>query len=283
MKNWNLADATVTHLVPVHMAEGQRPVWDLDGRYVLKGMLNARIIELAQLLASEDIPVAQYLPTVDGSFITTDGYALMTKITGEHIDLFHQPHLAKEFGRGLGRLHIALAKIEPQIEGCSDNNMLDSWYSYILPGLDDAVPAYLRDDVEAKLTEICPALPCQLIHRDVHCQNVLFDNGQLTAWLDFDLNHRNIRIFDIAYLLAGLIMGNQHNTEKAKIWRQVYCTLLSAYDEVNPLTADEHRAMPLMMIAIELLFVSFWNRNNNPEQSHGALELAIWLYTQFDI
>ena len=245
---------------------------------MLKHQPSDRVVKVAQLLTAEGIPVAQYMPAVDGSFATADGYSLMTKIEGTHIDLFEQPHLAAEFGCGLGRLHMALAHIEPQFKDLSDNNFLDQWHNYILPGLGDEVPAHIRDEVGAKLTEICPMLPHQLIHRDVHCQNVLFNDGRLVGWLDFDLNHRSARIFDMAYLLAGLIVGNHDNPEKVEIWRQICDLLMAAYDEVNPLTSEEQCALPLMMTAIELLFVSFWNRQGNIEQRDAALDLAKWLY-----
>jgi len=91
-----------------------------------------------------------HIPAIDGSFVTADGYALTAKIAGTHIDLFDQPHLAEEFGRVLGRLHIALVKIEPQIENLRGSNFLDNWHNYVLPGLGDIACTDLCDDVGAK-------------------------------------------------------------------------------------------------------------------------------------
>jgi len=279
LKHWNMADATVTELTRPHMSEGERTIWDVDGRYMLKLQPDC-VIKLAQLLADEGIPVARYLPMVDGNMITQDGYALMTKIEGTHIDLFEQPHLTVEFGRQLGRLHRALAKIETHFDDLEDSNFLEQWHDYIVPGLGDGVCNDFRNAVEAKLTEICPKLPHQLIHRDVHCQNTLFDDGKLVGWIDFDLHHRNARIFDMAYLLVYLIFGSQHDPIKVEKWRRICDQLMSAYDEANPLTAEERAALPLMMTAIELLFVSFWNREGNAEQSGAALDLAKWLWNR---
>lgn len=48
-------------------------------------------------------------------------------------------------------------------------------------------------------------LPRQLIHRDVHFGNFLFDHGEFSGYIDFDLSQKNIRIFDICYFLTGLL------------------------------------------------------------------------------
>jgi len=273
-----MADAMVTTLIRPHMSEGERTIWDVNGKYMLKHQPSERVIKIAQLLADEGIPVARYLPMTNGNFTTDDGYALMTKITGMHPNLFEQPYLAMSFGRELGILHIALARIEPQLDGLHNSNFLDQLHNYVLPGLGERVPTDLLDDFVAKMEEICPTLPCQLIHRDVHCQNVLFDGDRLSGWLDFDLNHKNTRLFDIAYLLAYLIFGNQNNPEKVEAWQQICDEVMIAYNEVNPMTDIERNALPLMMTAVELLFVAFWSCEGNEEQCQAALDLAQWLW-----
>ena len=252
-----------------------------DGIF-LKRHSNVNAVKLTQLLAAEGIPVAEYIRTANGSMTDADGYFMITKIAGTHPDLFAQPYLAEELGRGLGRLHMALARIEPHFDGCRDNNFMDEWHNYILPGLDDSVPDCICDNIGEKLSEIYPALPRQLIHRDVHSNNVLFEGGRLIGWIDFDLHHRDARIFDIAYLLAGLIIGHQQNPEKVEIWQQVYDLLLSTYNEVNPLSAVEQKSLPLIMTAVEMLFVSFWNRAGNEHQKSMASELAKWLYGRLE-
>ena len=139
------------------MSEGQRTLWDVDGQYILKHQPSDRVIKVAQLLAAEDIPVAQYIPAVDGSFAVADGYSLMTKIKGTHIDLFEQPHLAAEFGRGLGRLHMALARIEPQLEDLSDNNFWNNGIIISCRGLG------------MKFLPICAAKSGQSLQRFAQC------------------------------------------------------------------------------------------------------------------
>lgn len=37
-------------------------------------------------------------------------------------------------------------------------------------------------------------LPIQLIRREVHLGNLLFDNNKFSGYIDFDLSQKNIRI-----------------------------------------------------------------------------------------
>ena len=45
-----------------------------------------------------------------------------------------------------------------------------------------------------QLEKIYEGLPKQLIHRDVHSGNFLFENNEFSGYIDFDLSQKNIRI-----------------------------------------------------------------------------------------
>ena len=277
LRHWNLSGE-----MPVQIDTFHKSAWLVGERYILKRNANAdelsRSIRLAGLLVSEGLPAAEYIKTVGGQFTTPDGtYCLMKRIRGGHVDFFAQPDMITELGRGLARLHMALARIEAEV---GDNDFLAEWHGYIKPGI-AGVSGEIAEYVEARLSELYEKLPRQPIHRDVHAQNVLFYNGRISGWLDFDLNRRDARIFDLAYLLAGLICGKTDNPAMVGIWKTLCKNLLSGYDEVNPVTGDEREALPVMMIAIELLFVAFWNCGGNIEERRKAAGLAEWLYNEY--
>ena len=48
-------------------------------------------------------------------------------------------------------------------------------------------------------------LPKQLIHRDPNPSNILFDNGIVTGFIDFDLSEINIRLWDVCYCATGIL------------------------------------------------------------------------------
>ena len=279
LRHWALGDITVTP-IPSH----SQTAWDVGGKFILKCCRNAddlsRGMRFSKLLTPHKIPVAVFIPTKDGQLTTPDGlHCLMTKIPGKHMDFYEEPALAIEMGRELARLHIALVDIESKTSFC-DSNLLDDWKNNIKPSLND-VSDEIVQRVDKKLCDIFPKLPRQLIHRDVHAHNVLFDAGRLTGWLDFDIGQRNVRIFDIAYLLSGLLIGNTDKLEKIERWHTIYKNLLHGYCEVNPLSGNEVNALPVLMIVIEFLFVRFWDGQGNAVQRKVSLELAEWLYDKY--
>lgn len=72
-----------------------------------------------------------------------------------------------------------------------------------------------------KLAEHYEELPRQLIHRDVHLGNFLFDQGTFSGYIDFDLSQRNIRVFDLCYFLAGLLAAQVGNGMEEIQWYDV--------------------------------------------------------------
>ena len=276
LQYWGMGEATATPI-----KSPSQSTWDVDNKYILKEtsrFSNAdefkRGMQFSNLLNARNIPVAVFIPTNDGRLTSPDGlYCLMSKLLGKHADFYCGPNLAVEMGRELARLHVALITIEPQIT-CHDSDLLADWDKWIKPRLDGFVSNDIVETVDAVFRKLYPILPRQLIHRDVHLHNVLFDDGKLTGWLDFDISQRNVRLFDIAYLLGGLLCGEQHDPARVGIWHTIRHNLLHGYNEVSALTDDERSALPVLMIVIEFLFVCFWNGRDNAEQRDAALDLA---------
>ena len=259
--------------------------WNVGEKYILKRFRSTddatRSIQFSQALAQEGISVATFIPAQDGSFTTDDGiYGLMVKFSGKHADLFAEPILAFEMGRELARLHIALVHIEAHTK-CSNSDLLADWRSTFKPSFGSMFPGAMVTHMDELFSELYPKLPRQLIHRDVHPQNVLFSDGRLTGWLDFDISQRNARLFDIAYLLSGLLIGSLKDDTKIETWRVICHKLMEGYGTVSPLTKDESDALLPLMIMIEFLFVWFWGRQGNSEQREVAVELAKWIYDDY--
>ena len=279
LKNWNINYNSITPIT--------KSSWNIDDKYILKTINDfsnidnlKKSIGLSNLLIKHNIPVAELILTKTEQYTSPDClYILMTKLSGKHIDLYEEPDIAFEMGRELARLHNVLSQIEATIKA-KDNDLLKSWNDWIKKGLNGLVTNEIIDDIDRTLNNISPKLPKQLIHRDFHSQNILFKNGKVSGWLDFEICEYNFRVFDMAYLLAGLLIDRYDDNEKIKVWKTINEKLLSGYNEINPLSDDERNSLPIIMIAIELLFVSFWGYHKNPEQQNKALDLAVWLYNE---
>jgi len=286
LKHWNLTHMTVTPIVAARVS-----TWDIGGEFVLKQHEGTEEIDrslmLSMLLAAEGIPVVTYHPTTEGMMTFYDGqhyYSLMTKLPGSRLDLYEQPDLASEMGRALSRLHIALARIEPKITACSDNDLVAEWHNYIKPGLDGMIPMEQVMRIEALLCELYPKLPRQIIHRDAHMGNVLFDNGQVSGWFDFDISRKDVRLFDLIYLLSYLMPTHltPHTPERVAIWRSLCDDIIAGYQSIQPLTSVEHDALPMLMMVDGLLFVSFLGYRKEFEKQKATLMGVEWLFGEYE-
>jgi len=279
LKYWNLESESVEHIyTSVHNSS-----WKIGDKYVLQQQLKPNAerlsgkIHLANLLAKESIPTVKYIKTTSGEWTSPDGaYSLMEKLKGEHIDFYESPEMMHELGCGLAQLHLVLSKVESELQ-FSDYDFLAEWNSYTKSGL-VGVSDEILERVEEKILEIYWNLPRSPIHRDVHSENVLFEDEKISGWLDFDLNRKDARIFDIAYILAGLLVGRINDPAMLEIWGIIRNNLLDGYNEVSQLTTEEIEVLPFLLIVIELLFVTYFNNMDNPTGRDDAHALAMWLW-----
>ena len=103
-------------------------------------------------------------------------------------------------GKVIARLHNAFRICQDKIS-VYDNNFykeIDGWVSQTFRDKNiTSVPTEILEECVSKLKNIYPKLPRQLIHRDTHMENMLFENNILTGYIDFDLSQINARIFDL--------------------------------------------------------------------------------------
>jgi len=265
-------------------AEGEvrqiyKSAWDVEDRYILKrggdpAMLEKSVI-LSELLAARGLLV----PAFTGGPVEADGayYVLMKKMPGKHID----PYKDKPYENGvmLGRLvaelHAALHEIPGDFD-CPDADYMQQLEEYIVPEVHvpKKVLAYVR-----AFGPIYKALPRQLIHRDVHTGNMLFEDGAFTGWLDFDNAERNARLHDLCYLGSTMLVGNHRRRRRRKLWQEIFRGVLQGYDGISPLTRREREAVPYMFVYIEVLFAAFFSKGGQGKISKKCLNMAKWLYS----
>lgn len=127
------------------------------------------------------------------------------------------------------------------------------------------------------LCSIYPQLPKQQIHRDLHYGNLLFEGATLTGVLDFDLGKQDARLFDIAYILVGQLLGQKDLTAVENKWLIFVSQFLNGYESITVLERDEKEALLLMMQCIELLFLAFWQQQKNQKATEETIEIFKFL------
>lgn len=269
-----------------------KSAWSINDSYILKHNVNLSELEksiaLSKMLINENIPVAMYFKTIDNNsyaFVDKEYYCLMSKISGHHID----PYLGdctgtgKKLGNIIATLHLALKKIGLSFE-CYDADYIKELNGWIIEEIKEK-----NLNISQEIIDECFAfeplyirLPRQLIHRDMHLGNLLFENDNFAGYLDFDISQKNVRILDVCYLGASMLVGNYQDAERLYLWQKIFKGVLAGYEEISQLSCDERQAIPMMFVIIELTFTAFFSRIGQSEISKSCIDMTLWLYNNID-
>jgi Ser/Thr protein kinase RdoA (MazF antagonist) len=264
--------------------------WTIGTEFVLKTNDNLaslkRNITIMRTLSECGIPVAKPIPTLGGQdYIEHSGkyYLLMTKLSGTHIQDVYQSdysNIAYETGKIVARLHSAFLSCEQKITFWN-NSLLDEMSGWICNTLRENQYRYLTEaDFDISLKELADCydeLPRQLIHRDIHFGNILFDKGILSGYIDFDLSQKNARIFDICYFLTGLLVDHEKKKDDVEKWCHIVSRFIKGYEETNPLTKLEKDNISCLMKNIEILFVAYFISIQDEELAKSAASLFCFI------
>ena len=99
-------------------------------------------------------------------------------------------------------------------------------------------------------------LPAQLIHRDAHPGNMLFEGDTLTGIVDFEMVTRGPRVFDICYCATSILISAFDEAGRREEWPGLFEAIVGGYKGVSKLAAAERRAFWAILAAIELLFIA---------------------------
>lgn len=268
-------------------------VWTVGDRYILKKFRAPdqleRNISISKALDHEGIPVAVPVKTISGEdYVIRDDscYCLYPRIAGKGLtDHFSDDYLkrAEYLGRIVGDLHQAFVKCEAFLS-CSENDLFEEVTSWAIPASEEfctqsglSLPDGLSRDYKTQFGPLHERLPRQLIHRDVHGENLLFENEKLTGYVDFDLSHRNIRIFDPCYLSTGILAGCFEDMEKREKWPDLYQAILKGYDAVCRLSREEKQAFPYVLYSIELIFIAYFTQSGYPKLAETNIRMLHWI------
>lgn len=258
--------------------------WQIDDSYVLKVYqdleLLLRNVEILRILDSKGIPVSRIIPApTQEMYVEYEGlyFLLSQKLQGSNLlVLGKDTNLSFRMGEIIARLHTAFLECEKEAHFW-DNSLLDEMNGWVKTSFEKNSWKLLRsstyNELLSELSAIYDSLPVQLIHRDVHFGNFLFDNGNFSGYIDFDLSQRNIRIFDLCYFTLGLLSEKEKRRITEDFWLEHVRKVFAGYEQTHPLSAAEKKAVPLVMQCIELLFAAYYESINDQHCAQDACRI----------
>ncbi len=274
--DWDIEDVDIEQIYD--------SVWQVGDRYVLKVYDNLNMLErnikVLSILYDLGIPVGHLIANNKGVIYSKDEhyyYILSERLKGSNIvSTSELEKLSYKMGKIIADLHNAFLECEQQADFWENSLLLEmkGWIRDIFIKNEwVVVDKKLYDDTLLNLEQLYDTLPVQLIHRDVHFGNFLFDKDSFSGYIDFDLSQRNIRIFDLCYFVLGLLSEEETIVITKEKWFDVLKNVFKGYNEVNELLQQEINAVPYVMKAIELLFVAWFLNQNDKRCSENALEI----------
>jgi Ser/Thr protein kinase RdoA (MazF antagonist) len=259
--------------------------WDVSDKYIIKVYDNfgnmKRNITILKTLLKYDVPVAEVVPLTNGDDFWEEEqkyYILTKKLRGKNIENIHKrsTEVFCQMGEAISKLHLAFQKCENEIS-FRNNSLLDEMNGWIYEKLNTSDWKYInKEDYEEtvkQLNSIYNELPKQLIHRDVYFGNFLFDKGRFSGYIDFDLSQKNIRIFDIAYFLLGILCEDDNHRVSKESWYDLVGEVIRGYEENIKLTECEEEHLTTVMKSIEILFTAYFMSINDEKYAENAASL----------
>lgn len=298
LNNWDIPQGLpISDVKIVDGTKTANNVWQVGKDYILKTgdraalLLNARI---AKAMASQGLAAAVPIPTKDGGELTDDKncFVLIRKSTGEPLSKAERfgakcGDFGFKYGQSIAKLHNALAKVESDIQPF-EQNLFEHVTEWALPlvkkqniqwnmGISESFfEEYIRDfgALFEKLTK-------QLIHRDTNPCNILFNNGEVIGFADFELSERSVRLWDPCYCATG-ILSEQRDTENAyDKFPEILDSILHGYDSVNPLTPEEKQAVYYVICSIQMICVAYFESvNEYKELAKTNREMLLYIIEQ---
>ncbi|MFG1286672.1 homoserine kinase [Xanthobacter versatilis] len=178
--------------------------------------------------------------------------AMVTFLPGVSVRRPTVEHCA-ELGRGLAQLHLAGADFAMRR---ANNLSVAGWRPLFVAAdgqADDVAPG-LADAIAAELTTLEASwpqgLPAGVIHADLFPDNAFFLDEKLSGIIDFYFACTDFLAYDVAVCLNAWCFepDGSYNVTKGR-------ALLSGYEAVRPLSAEEKAALPRLARGAALRFL----------------------------
>lgn len=274
-------------------------VWQVElaeKMYILKHRSNRTRVwaeyDLMNWLILHKQPISQLIHTkeqVPWAEYENRMYVLYPYLAGTSGDeLVLDNAYAWKIGAGIASLHVDLATYEAA-ENFPVFDVFKEVASFAWPTVQGYLGGKFRNrlhDLEQGMSRnfINPyeSLPRQLIHRDLHPGNLIFNDGNLMGILDFDRVRIGVRLFDLCYFASAVLSQDFATSQNKTGWFSFVQALIDGYISVQPLTPAEGISFLYIVYLIQILFVAHHLDEGNTKLADLDLAMLLWINDQHD-
>lgn len=298
LNNWDIPqDLAINDVKILDGTKTADNVWQIGRDYFLKTgdrTILLRNLKVAKAMEAQGFAAAVPVQTKKGGDLTDDqnNFVLIRKSKGEPLPKAKRFGVDRgdfgfKYGQSIARLHNALATVEEDIQPF-EQNLFAHVTEWALPNVQKqniqwnmGIPDSFFKEYIGDFGALFEKLPKQLIHRDPNPSNILFCDGNVVGFTDFELSERNVRLWDPCYCATG-ILSEQHNVENAyEKFHVILDTILHGYDSINPLTAEEKKAIYYVICSIQMICVAYFESvNEYKDLARINREMLIYIIEQ---
>ncbi len=275
LANWNVQqDLPILDVYTMDGTKISGNVWSIGEDYILKTGSRERMLtnlSVAKALATQGFSASTPIPAKSGEeYLDRGQLVVLTRgIKGNPLsksDRFGESRreFGKKYGESIARLHRALSVIESEIQPY-EQNLYTHVTGWALPEVrkqniqfNMVLPDAFFEDYINNFGVLYDKLPKQLIHRDPNPSNILFEVGEVTGFIDFDLSERNVRLWDPCYCATGILSEWRRIDDIYEKWTDVLEGIIHGYDNVNPLTFEEKQAIFYVICSIQMICAAYF-------------------------
>jgi Ser/Thr protein kinase RdoA (MazF antagonist) len=260
--------------------------------YVLKRKGNIKKIdtehELLKHIQNNGIVVPVPLKTAEGNlYVEKDGvnYTLYDYIEGNTIKYDFEKNNREvlfKHGQVLGKLHRVMNTYNGSNKGIVDMNIENEVLNWAIPLINENIfdnrSKEIMDDIANEMKDIFAKLPKQYIHRDPHGCNILFQGDIFIGFIDFDLCKIGYKVFDLCYVMTGVLMDGFEKEENKEKWLGLITQISSGYETENSIEPMEKKCFWYIFLAIQMICTAWFYHINDSKMAKLNIEALYWIY-----
>lgn len=282
LTNWDLQNESIKQI--------HNTTWQIGKDYVLKFYDEPeslkRNILINQYLDEIGMPVGKLLKTnKEKEYIEVAGqyFFVSQRLFGSNIvSLKFYNKTAEKMGQIIANLHIAFKSLESKVE-VWDNSLLSEMQGWVKESFEKSgwqnISKESYEIIVQNLEKIYKKLPVQLIHRDVHFGNFLFNQGDFSGYIDFDLTQKNIKIFDLCYFVLSVLSEKEKFEITEEKWFAFTKNVFAGYNKNLALTTEEKESAVFVMECIELLFLAYFEEQEDYDLAKNTYNIFNFIKT----